>query len=598
VPDVPTYLETLSKRDLVAEEVSLLRLRQEERTLQHLEANARTVALLESHDPWASSDPLRGGQAIPAGLGSAPNDLFHPTALGFHAARPGSRRDGALPPYYRTEMDHWRIVDAARIVEALCPTAVSVLEVLEQFAIFTGFSYKVTRKKEPGDQAAADRAPGARALASDDEGSAEPKPVESDPEQEAAQDFLDRWMKRERWDLWEKEIFRRTRRDGEAFLVMDDGEAGLGVHLRSLEPEQIKQPQDRPARNRDLDIGGGESWRFGILTTREDTAVPLGYWAVSQFSEAANLGTFYEAEDMIHVKINVDRQAKRGISDFFSNMNDFPGVRKLLRALRESATVQANIAGIKAHAQGVMPEAVGDQQITTRGGLKAESVTYNHPTYIGVPQGTEFTAGPLGLQGRNSALILVLQAALRNIGARWQMPESLVSGDASNNNLASELAVAAPFVHAMECRQAFYGEEYSQILERVLEQASMDGLIGSADGKFLDTFEVTVEMPPVIPRNAKEETDRNAVLSDHGILGNASWSAREDLDREDELQDMEEDPITPPMIGIMGPDDGTEDGEEVADQPSGEKADTPNVRQPRKPKTGRASSIAQPESGG
>ena len=569
----PTFLETLSEHDRVAEEVGVLRLRQEQRVLTRLEANAQTVALLEAgHDPWASSDPLRGGQAMSAGLGSAPNDLFHPGAIGFHSARPGSRRDGAYPPYYRTEQQHWMIVDAARTVEAFCPTAVSVLEVLEQFAIYTGFSYKVTRKKKPGDAAPAiDNRP-----ASPDGEPAEPKP-ESDPEQEAAQEFLDGWRKRERWYLWESEIFKRSRRDGEALLVMEEGEPGLGVHLVSREPEQLRDPMGLGAQlNRSLGITGRDaSWRFGILTSRDDTAVPIKYNFVSQYNDSTRQHVVYDADEVIHLKVNVDRQAKRGVSDFFANMNDFPGVRKLLRALRESATVQANIAWIKEHPQGVMPEPMGEEGMTTRTGHRAESVSYNHPTVIGVPQGTTYTAGPLGAQGRSSALILVLQAALRNIGARWQMPESLVSGDASSSNLASELAVAAPFVHAMECRQAVYGKEYAEILERVLDQAAMDGLIGSAGGKFLDEFEVTVEMPPVIPRNAKEETDRNAVLSDHGILGNASWSSREDLDREKEVQDMEEDPIQPPaiMLGIEAEGEGGEDGEDANGQPAGERVE-------------------------
>ena len=44
-----------------------------------------------------------------------------------------------MPPFYATEMDLWRMVDASRILEAFCPTYVCILDVLTQFAIFTGF---------------------------------------------------------------------------------------------------------------------------------------------------------------------------------------------------------------------------------------------------------------------------------------------------------------------------------------------------------------------------------------------------------------------------------------------------------------------------
>ena len=119
----PTYLENLGAQHRAEAETQLLLLKR--------------TQLLE-HD-WESADPYHGGQALSAGLGSAPNDLYHPGAIGFHSARPGSRAHGGLPPYYRTEMQHWMIVDAARTVEAFCPAAVTVLDVLCQFAIFTGF---------------------------------------------------------------------------------------------------------------------------------------------------------------------------------------------------------------------------------------------------------------------------------------------------------------------------------------------------------------------------------------------------------------------------------------------------------------------------
>ncbi len=234
----PTYLDLLGQRDLVAQQTQLALLQREKLVLKGLEGQAQLSQLLEHADPWASSDPLTSSGASVAGLGSAPMDLFHPPALGRHSARPGSRQHGAQPPYYFTEQHHWLIVDAARTIEAMCPTAVSVLEVLVQFAVYTGFKYTVTRKQKPGEE-----------------------PLESDPERDAAQDWLDKWQKREKWHLWEKELFWRTRRDGEAFLLKEPTDEG-GPHLRSFEPEQLREPQDRSARNRDLGIAGGKSFMF------------------------------------------------------------------------------------------------------------------------------------------------------------------------------------------------------------------------------------------------------------------------------------------------------------------------------------------------
>ena len=578
---MPTYLDTLAKRHLVAEQTELARLEIEERNLARLQSQAESTQLLEScsgHDHWAHSDPFHGNRALDVGLGSASNDLLQYGAIGRNTAHPGARRHGAQPPFYWTEPQHRMIVDAARTVEAFCPTAVSVLDVLEQFAIFTGFSYKVVRKKKPGDTPPSRPADDANGEPPAAEG--EPQPAPADPEVDAAQELIDKWQKAVKWHTWEKEIFRRSRRDGEVFIAMDpDDETGM-LGLRAIEPEQIREPTGKVIQNQ-----GSMSWRFGILTTKDDTSKPLGYWVVSQFAEEPS--EMIPPEEMYHLKLNVDRQSKRGVSDFFCNANSFPRVMKLLRSLTESAKVQADIAWIKTHPEGhTVTPLSGGQPVTGHAGQRTPGINSDGPDVLDVQNGMEYEAGPLGLQGKNAALILVLQAALRNIGARWQMPESLVSGDASNNNLASELAVAAPFVHAMECRQDTYGREYVDIHERVLEDAGVN----------MDELEVTVEMPPVIPRDAKGETERNAILSDHGILGNSSWSAREDLDREDELADMERDPIQPPsiMLGMEG--EGLEgDGQgQAADSEDGQ-ADTPGVKQPRQPRSPKASETTSPK---
>jgi hypothetical protein len=136
------------------------------------------------------------------------------------------------------------------------------------------------------------------------------------------------------------------------------------------------------------------------------------------------------------------------------------------------------------------------------------------------------------------------------------MPEGMVSGDNSNNNFASTLVAEAPFVKAMECRQDIAGREYVEIHERVLDHASINGLLPGARGDILDELEIMVSMPPVIPRDALKETQRNEILSDHAIMGNGEWSGREDLKRDEQLADMARDPIQQPSItlGMEGQD--------------------------------------------
>jgi hypothetical protein len=191
-------------------------------------------------------------------------------------------------------------------------------------------------------------------------------------------------------------------------------------------------------------------------------------------------------------------------------------------------------------------------------GPEALTVTANH----------KYHEGPIG---KSETLIETLQAALRNIGSRKQFPEGLVSGDASNANLASALVAEAPFVRARESEQWFYRLEFIAIIERVLEQAALDGLLPEGEN-LLDQIEVSVEMPPVVPRKALEETQRNQILNERGVLSTQDWSSREDLDFEEQQQKIAEHPIEPPSIMLGLPDNGeAEDDTAKEGSPSNER---------------------------
>jgi len=547
--------QTTRLQELEAEK-ELILLRREEAVVERLRKQA-----LE--DSWASSDPYTS--RLRPGIGTTSNDLFQ-HSFGYHTARPGSRRHGDYPPFYRTEMEHWQIIDSARLLEGLCSTASNVLDVLSQFAIFTGFEYKVV-SKAPGE-----RKP-VKAPIEDGE-PAEPTP--EDPLVLKAQDVIDKFMLVNDWYSWECEIFRRSRRDGEAFLYLEpDPVTGLFL-LRSIEPEQIKEPQDTGSILSQLGVNSSMSWKYGILTPRDDTSRPEGYWVVSNYSDAKNVGEYIPAEEVVHIKTEwVDRCAKRGVSDFFSTANDIHSTRKLLRNLRESAAVQAAIAWIREHPEGmtVSRPAVVDARSTTQSGTATPAVRYDGAVCLDVSHGMTYKGGPIGSSAQNS-LIEVLQAALRAIGARWQIPEALVSGDSSNANLASALVAEAPFVRALQARQWHYKLAYEGIMRRVLEYAATTGQLGTATDTVLDRIDVTAEAPPVIPRKLAEETERNAILHAAGILSKQTWSAREDLDHEEEQGLLAEDPPEEPDLGFgpeAEPGAEPEANKKVSPEPEGER---------------------------
>ncbi len=546
----------------VEKEVILLR-REENVVAAMQKQEAKTQAY---EDSWASSDPYTS--RVNPGINTTANDLFQ-HSFGFHTARPGSRRHGDYPPFYRTEMEHWQIIDAARLLEGLCSTASNVLDVLSQFAIFTGFEYKVTLKKSA-------KKPPKKPPAEPEEGQPA-EPVEPEPEDPlviAAQEVIDKFMVANEWYRWETEIFRRTRRDGEAFIYMEPDEATGSLRLRSIEPEQVKEPQDTGSILSQLGVDPSMSWKYGILTPKQDTSRPEGYWVVSNYSDAQNQGEFIPAEEMIHIKTEwVDRTAKRGVSDFFSTANDIHSTRKLLRNLRESAAVQAAIAWIREHPEGMTPSrpvAVTDARGVTQSGQVVPTSRYDGPVMLDVSHGMTYKGGPIGSQ--QGSLIDVLQAALRAIGVRWQIPEALISGDSSNANLASNLVVEAPFVRGMTTRQWHYKLAYEAIMRRVLEYAAATGQLGAASDTVLDKIDVDAEAPPVIPRKLAEETERNDILHGARILSKQTWSRREDLDHEQEQKFLEEDPPETPQDMFGGdPEADSEEQGKVSPKPEGER---------------------------
>lgn len=483
----------------------------------------RLHPVTESSDPWDHQDPqaFSGGRV---GLGPGAGDLFF-HSFGRHNAQVSSRAEGSYPPFYSNELEHQNQVDAARLLEGLCPTAANVLDILTMFCIHTGFEYEVVRKK--------------RATA-------------SDTLIRKAQDVIDLWMKANRWPSWEREIFRRTRRDGEAILYLEPDDATDLFLLRSVEPEQVREPADIRSLNGKLGRSPTDSWRYGILTSKINTAVPEAYWVTTRLTDTKILGEYVPAEEILHIRSEwIDRVAKRGVSDFFSVANEIFGTKKLLRGLREGGTVQSHIVWVRTEAKDVQPAAAGTGQGKTRGGERLPAIVYDSPTVLTVRNGTTYTPGPLVGPGKSDTLIKILQAALRNIGARWQLPESLISGDSSNNNLASALVSEAPLVRSMIYRQSHYKVEYRMLMERVLDYAASRGMLGPARDTYLDVLAVNVEAMPVVPRKLLEETKRNSVLSAAGVLSRSTWATREDLDLEEEQAAMAEQSPTVAAAGEL-----------------------------------------------
>jgi capsid protein len=333
---------------------------------------------------------------------------------------------------------------------------------------------------------------------------------------------------------FERELFVRSRRDGEFFLALSNMSQGP-VAARVLEPEQITEPQNCRAIEDWLGTDRPSSWSFGIHTDASDVQHVYGYHV--RWNESGSDWDYLDASRVEHVKLNVDRNVKRGVSDFYAVRAHLEGVEKLLRNTREGAAVQAAIAFIREHAPGSSAgqihslaalNSVTDYTQPTKTGSRTRYVTRYEPgTILDVAGGMQYKPGPLGAShGPN--FIAIGQAVMRTIGTRWCMPEYMVSGDASNANYSSSLVAESPFVRACEAEQRFFISRFRKILWKVIALAATAGRFARWNVDF-ETLRalvaIQIEAPTIAVRDQLAEAQTSEIEHRNGVLSKRTWAA-------------------------------------------------------------------------
>jgi len=454
-----------------------------------------------------------------------PGSKTSPTAR----ASINDRMHGRNVPVFQSEAELAEIRGVARVLCDFHPNCIGVMNNLTNYVIGTGFSYTAGSKTDAADALVAD-----------------------------VQDVVDEFLDDNDFggDL-DRELFWRTRRDGEAFPGLwhvGDGH----VELRSIEPDQVTEPGAKRQIEDWLgcDADNPSCWSFGVHSDERDTENTHGYYV--QWSPLATDWDYMPGGKRPyyppgsprntwceHAKVNVDRKIKRGVSDFFATRETFELARKLLRNTGEGGAVQAAIAFIREHSAGTTQTQIEAmrtanaysqyiQPTRTEGSRTRFVHKYEPGTIIDVARGQEYKPGPMGSQ-RAPNFIQIVEALLRSVAVRWSMPEHMVTGSAENNNYASILEAGAPFTKACEAAQQFYVSWFSRIVWKVLWFAWRAGRFGRIAWRdFSKAIEVQVEPPEVAVRDGVQETNRRSVLFDKGVLSAKTWAGQEGLDYEQE----------------------------------------------------------------
>ncbi len=452
------------------------------------------------------------------------------------------RKDGRFRPIYETEQDLAMSRAQARNLALLSGVRTGALDALSNYTFSGGFKFEASPEDETQRQSLQ--------LAG------------------AVQDAIDKFVDENDFcGLIDREVDRRSREDGEAFLAFDEDEISGGrVLVEFIEPDQVCEPDNSRDLEDSLDCFEFVScWKFGVHTPQNKTWKTLGYTVRDPNYRD---GTYYTAHRMEHIKRNVTRNAKRGVTDFLEILFDIQREAKLCGNMVQGAALQAAIAWILQGAPGqtqAQLSAVGGAERTTfnrpatfptNGTTTRNASQYPAGSILKVGAGQEYLAGPMGAE-RNAGFELVGQYALRRMGVRWNMPEYMISGDASNGNFSSTLVAGSPFSEARKADQQFYKRHFLSLMWKVVRiyvESGRFAKYGIARDQYDDVLKlvrIDCECPTVDVRDPKNAVESDKALVDGGVMSERTWATRNglDYDKEQKLGALKAPPPPAPVFG-------------------------------------------------
>ena len=306
--------------------------------------------------------------------------------------------------------------------------------------------------------------------------------------------------------------------------------------MRFIENDMVRSPHgdDSSAEN-----------SFGVQTRKYDVEDVQGYWVVQGLPDENPTSTLVPADEVLHVKYpETPSFSKRGLSPFFSIETNLRFAEELLTSTVSLAKNRAKIAVIRKLHNTVASaaQALLDNQAdvrTTDPATANATVTlekYRYGTVLTVPATSDYEFPDAGVGASDH--VAVYQMVLRSIGARFNMPEYLISSDASNGNFASTLVAEAPFVKSIERLQDylgyhFAGRRYGQ-RSVIWKQIAHSVHCGVWPPDVFALVDVQVEPPSLVVRDPLQQAQVDKIYNEMGVKSRATIQLQLDLDPKQE----------------------------------------------------------------
>jgi len=310
-----------------------------------------------------------------------------------------------------------------------------------------------------------------------------------------------------------REHSRRAWRDGECFLRKFDSPAWPPA-VRFVDPETIGETAQSPGTQ-------------GILTHPDDVETPIAYLRTTPDGRAVER---IDADDMLHTRVGVDSNQKRGVTifspvlDALTCFDKWVDTELTARKLQSSIVLWRKVQGSPQQAAGM---AEGASSGAGREAIRPGTIlTTNQSTEIQfLHPNTNFgDAVPLG------------RMLLLNIAAGAGLPEFMLTSDASNANFASTMVAEGPAVKLFQSEQQFFAGEFNRLWRWIMSDAVALGILPD---DFFDRVAPRWTFPQLVNRDRPRERLADVRLVESQVLSRAEVARRDGVDPKTMREELE-----------------------------------------------------------
>lgn len=319
-----------------------------------------------------------------------------------------------------------------------------------------------------------------------------------------------------------QEYARRVWRDGECFLrIYADG--SWPPQVRFIDPEWIGATSSEPDTQ-------------GVETEAGDVETVRYYLKIDP--KNGELIERIDAKEILHSRIGVDSNEKRGISFFASMMYSLDQFQQWqetelrARKLQSSIVLWRKVQGGPAQANAMAESA----RTGTLPGLQQEmnQERVRPGTILTTSAGTEIKF--LQPDTNFSDAVPLGRMLLLGIASGAGIPEFMLTSDASNGNYASTMVAEGPAVKLFQCEQNYFCGEFERLWKRLMHEAVIQGQV---DENVLQRVETHWSKPELISRDRPRERQADVALVKAKVISRAVVQRKENLDPQQIQREIE-----------------------------------------------------------